>query len=1109
MSEAEPQTSGEFETSKEPPVQPRFPVVGIGASAGGLRALRQFFEQSPNDSGMAFVIVTHLAPDHESHLAELLQSATTMPIQQVQETVPLEPNHVYVIPPNRNLSSIDTQLHLEQLEEDRRARAPIDHFFRTLSATHGPKAICIVLSGTGADGAIGLERVKEMGGLTLAQDPEDAEYDSMPQNAIATGQVDLVLPVREMPHKIIEYLRHSTLLPDVEESEVLAPGLQDTVQKILTQVRIHTGHDFSRYKAATVMRRIQHRMQILGLTDFDDYLTILRSQQGEAYALFNDFLITVTNFFRDQSAFETLEREVIPKLFVGKGNHDQVRVWIVGCATGEEAYSIAMLLLEHADTIDDPPSIQLFASDLSESALRRARDGFYPETIAADVSGTRLQRFFVKEQGGYRIRKDVRELVLFAPHNLLKDPPFSRIDLISCRNLLIYLNRDVQHEIFELFHYALRPHRYLFLGSSEVLDNSELFLPISRAHSIYQQQDIARQERHLPMLPLSLPVYRSVPSSFLPSVPRENTASYGALHNQLLERYAPPSLLVDSSYNIIHFSPGISRFLYQPPGTPTNSVLERVREEFRPEFSTLLFRAFERKEPGISRPIRVQMDGKARWVTVGIWPASEDDKRDVVLILFYERDELGIPENTEAPAQEETGDSTIMMLEEDLAAMRQRLQTMAEEFETSQEEMKASNEELQSINEELRSTAEELETSKEELQSINEELITVNQENKNKVEELSQLTSDLQNLLAATDIATIFLDRDLRITRFTPRVGELFNVLMSDRGRPLAHITHKLGYGKLIEDASTVLRTLVPIEREVSSDQNRGYLMRLLPYRTIEDRISGVVITFVDITERIQHEQELQKLMAGLDQRVTERTAQVRTLASKLLAAEQQVQERMAQVLHDDLQQVLYGARMHIKVITDEVGKEQMASLPELLSDLDGIIVQAIDLTRLVISDLAPRVLDKSDLAEMLTALAMRMKEMHGLIVNLEVGKDQPITDDSVQMVIQQVVREILFNVVKHAGVDRAQMKVVQNDGELWIEVEDKGRGFDTRILSSGILPSGSEGSKVGFGLTKVRERLNWLGADLRFESKPEQGTRVTVVLPMTETNSNSDDSKG
>jgi two-component system CheB/CheR fusion protein len=542
-----------------------------------------------------------------------------------------------------------------------------------------------------------------------------------------------------------------------------------------------------------------------------------------------------------------------------------------------------MILLEQYDKLDSPPSIQIFASDLSARALHRAREAIYPDTIAADVSPARLQRFFVREPGGYRIRRDVREMVLFTQHNLLKDPPFSKIDLIVCRNMLIYLSREVQREIFNLFHYALRPLGFLFLGSSEILDDARIFQIVDRQHSVYQRLPIKNDEHRLPALPITLSVYQPLTALHETQLGQKSSmGSFETFYGQTLEHYAPPSLVVDANYEILRFSPNISPFLFQPPGAPTNSVLQRLREEFRLETATLLFRAFVRQEPGLSPTIETTVNGSTRWVTIGVWPTTGTDHQTVALVLFHERTENNSTETQDA----NTPDSIVVMLKEEIFSMRQRLQVAAEEFETSQEEMHASNEELQSINEELRSTAEELETSKEELQSINEELITVNQENKNKVDELSRLTGDLQNLLVSTDIATLFLDSRLCITLFTPRASEIFNVLITDRGRPLAHITHNLLDDAIIQDAAHVLQTLTPIAREVSSRTGHSYLMRLLPYHTIEDRIDGVVFTFIDITERVRNEQKLQQLTASLDARVTERTQQVRMLASQVLGSD-------------------------------------------------------------------------------------------------------------------------------------------------------------------------------------------------------------------------------
>lgn len=819
------------------------PVVALGASAGGVPALQKFLSHLPKDSGMAFVVVMHLSPDYESHLASILQGFTTLPVRQVNTRTRLEPNHVYVVPPNHNLVTSGNSLDLQPLETDHGQREPIDHFFRSVAASHGLHAICIVLSGTGTDGTLGLLRVKEIGGLTVAQDPADAEYDAMPRSAIATGAVELVLPAAEMAPKLLDYVRSVSNAPVPGDGEEMPEDVREVMQRILTHVRVRTGYDFTRYKPSTLLRRVRRRMQLYTMESLSQYLDYIRDHGDEAQTLFADFLITVTNFFRDPETFTYLDQEIIPRLLQSKTGNDQLRIWVPGCATGEEAYSIGILLLEHAHRLNQPPSIQIFATDLSDAALRRAREGLYPESIDVDVTPARLARFFTKEQGGYRVRQELRDLVLFAPHSLLKDPPFSKIDLISCRNVLIYLQRSVQQQIFELFHYAMLPNGYLLLGSAETVDDSRFFRDISRRYGIFQRQPMVASELRLPLLPLIPPAsdlgHPSVPA------PPERSGSYGKVYVQLMEHYGPPSLFVDPEYNVLYFAEGVSRYLHQPRGEPTNNILRRIREELRVELTTALFRAFEHKEASQSLPIVLRIDDSLRSVTLDVRPATEPELQNYVLVLFYE----STPHEFGAQERAASNRQVVTALEEELREVRRRLQATIEQYETTKEEMRAANEELQSMNEELRSTAEELETSKEELQSINEELLTVNQENKSKIEELSQLTSDLQNLLASTDIATLFLDRELHIKRFTPRISDVFNVLATDRGRPLAHITHKLRYPNMLNDASTVLQTLVPIQKEVDSEDDRWYAIRILPYRTTDDRIDGIVITLVDITQ--------------------------------------------------------------------------------------------------------------------------------------------------------------------------------------------------------------------------------------------------------------------
>ncbi len=831
----------------EPPAapphdKPALTVVGIGASAGGLKALQSLLSRLPRDSGLAFVIVVHLSPEHESHLADLLQPHCAMPVQQVQETMLIEADHVYVIPPNANLNTIDTHLRLSELEERRLNRAPIDHFFRTVAQTHDGHSIGIVLTGTGSDGTLGLRHIRDCGGLTIVQDPEEAEYDGMPRSAIAAGNVDLVLPVDKMVDYVLKFCE---VEPHVRLPDEKAPADKEENQlllKLFAQVRTHTGQDFSFYKRSTILRRIRRRMQLHQTEELADYLGLLNRNRDEVRMLFDDMLITVTEFFRDADVFERLQKEILPRLFEGKNSDTPVRLWSVGCATGEEAYSLAMLLQEEAERQGIHSPLQIFASDLHARSLQRAREGVYPESIQADIEPERLNRFFIKENNTYRVRKELREIVVFAPHNILKDPPFSHMDLVVCRNLLIYLQRDVQMDIIALFHYALEPSRFLLLGSSETVSRSDLFVAVEKDFCIYQRRNIPTREPRLPIFSFG----GGVPprgESFEQREERHGT--YGALHEKMAEQYAPPSVLINPENDVIHVSANAGRYLLVPGGQPTSNLFRLAKEPLRLELRTTVQTARKSGKAKRGKPVALNIDGEKRQVLIRARPGEGEDMAGFLLVIFDEVEEI----ETEAIDADDATDSTLRELETELNLTRKRMQGVIEEYESSQEEMQASNEELQSSNEELRSTMEELETSREELQSMNEELTTLNQENRHRVEELSQLSSDLQNLLAATDIATLFLDRDLRIVRFTPQIGELFNIRHSDRGRPLSDLTHRLGYRDLQDDAHRVLQRLIPVEREVRSESGRWFLTRLLPYRTTEDRIEGVVITFIDITE--------------------------------------------------------------------------------------------------------------------------------------------------------------------------------------------------------------------------------------------------------------------
>ena len=857
------------------------PLVGLGGSAGSIQALQTFFKAMPPDSGLAFVVILHLSTDHESTLADVLQRATSMPVMQVNTKAKVEPNRVYVIPPGKQLAAADGYLELAELPSERGRRVAVDLFFRTLADTHGPHSAAIVLSGADGDGAIGIKRVKERGGLTIAQDPDEAEHSSMPRAAIATGMVDWVLRAAAIPSRLLNYheLAQRLKLPPEDGLPPAVPTsraseaaeAEAALHETLAFLRARTERDFSYYKRATVLRRIARRLQVNGIEDLRTYNEFLRTNVGEPDALLKDLLISVTNFFRDREAFDALATQ-IPALFAGKGPNDSVRVWVPACATGEEAYSLAIMLHEYARTLDAPPLIQIFASDLDDDVIRSARDGLYPHALTADVSEERLRRFFKKEPGGYRVRREIRELVLFALHDLLKDSPFSRLDLVTCRNLFIYLTTAAQARAVDIFQFALRPHGCLMLGVSESLDvGGSHFSVIDKKYRIYRRNEGPRTT-------LPVPVGTSAMARALeareragerPAIPKSNGStpsvvnvlrtspqveSPGDLHYRLIERFAPPSIVVNEAYDVLHLSDSAGRFLQFTGGAPTRNLLQLVHPMLRLDLRAALFTATQSKAPASALNVRLETDGEQRAVDIRVAPAV-DLAPDYLLVTLDARSATAEPSLRHSAKPDELAHQ----LDRELETTRAQLRDTVEQAESSTAELKASNEELQAMNEELRSATEELETSREELQSINEELTTVNQELKNRVEDLAFANSDLHNLIAATAIATIFLDRNLRIMRYTPPAVELFNLIETDIGRPLSDLSHRLEYPEMERDAQRALGELLPSECEVRAG-SRWFLARALPYRSADERIGGVVFTFVDITARRNAEQSLREL---------------------------------------------------------------------------------------------------------------------------------------------------------------------------------------------------------------------------------------------------------
>ncbi|HXR87825.1 MAG TPA: chemotaxis protein CheB, partial [Stellaceae bacterium] len=820
-------------------------IVAIGASAGGIHALQNFFDVIPERSGAAFVVVVHLDPGHRSELPQILGARTRMPVVAVEDRVDLRADHVYVIPPDRRLQLVDHEIAAPPFDEPRGQRSPIDQFFRSVAERVGD-GFAVILSGAGSDGAVGVKAVKEAGGIILVQDPNEAEYSSMPRAAIATGVADFVLPVEDLVRRLTELieLKKSGPLPEEQAFD------EELLRRVLAHLRVRTGHDFSKYKRSTVLRRIARRMQVARSESLRDYYDVLRDSAEEAQALLGDLLISVTTFFRDNDAFAALKAHFLPQLFTDREASDTLRVWVAGCATGEEPYSVAMLLLEEAAKHPIRPAIQVFGSDLDSRALGVAREGRYGAAIETDVGEERLRRFFTREGDGYRVRQELRDIVLFAVHDLLKDPPFSRVDLISCRNLLIYLDRDLQEQVCGTFHYALNPGGFLLLGASETADNpAGLFRMLDRNLRIYQTAaQKGDRPRLLPRLLGPITIREPAPAFGHPVTPSA-ALSEAARHRGALEKFAPPSMLIDSAHRVVHLSESAGRFIAPSGGPLSGDVVDLVRPELRFELRSALNRAFERNEPTLSLPIPVTFNGSAHRVHLWVKPEPrEDAAAPHVVAMFIEGE--AVEANLSLSPQQQAANDTVRRLTQELDLSQSRLRTMREESEAANEELRAANEELQSINEEYRSTSEELETSKEELQSINEELQTVNSELKLKLEAISRAHTDLQNLMAATDFGTLFLDASFRIKRFTERVSELFSITPEDEGRPITDFTHQLAYDDLTKDARSVLADLVPVRREVASRDGRWIDLRMRPYRTADNKIDGVVITFVDITER-------------------------------------------------------------------------------------------------------------------------------------------------------------------------------------------------------------------------------------------------------------------
>jgi two-component system, chemotaxis family, CheB/CheR fusion protein len=837
----------------------KFPIVGIGASAGGLEALEQFLKNVPEKSGMAYVVVQHLDPTQKGMLPELLQRISNMKVFQVKDLMKVKPNCVYVIPPNKSMSIFKGVLHLFDPVEARGLRLPVDFFLRSLGDDQEEYAVGIILSGMGSDGSSGIRTIKEKNGIVMVQEPETAKFDSMPQSAIDSGLVDIVVPPEKLASELIHFLKH---IPAVKSNLNIEAKDKSALEKIIILLRTHTGNDFSLYKKNTIYRRIERRMGVHKIDGVFSYVHFLQENPKEVHILFKELMIGVTNFFRDAPVWEKMKEKAISELIKKMKPNSQLRAWVPGCSTGEEAYSLAIVFKEVLEKVHPNAgiSLQIFASDIDSDAIDFARKGLFPDNIATDVSTKRLSRFFTKTEDGYRINTGIREMVVFAQHNIIMHPPFSNLDIISCRNLLIYMDPELQRKLLGLFYYSLNPEGILMLGTSETLGvQSNLFTPVDSAQKIFKRSS-ANLNPQLIDFPSSFT--RPKPGNF------ENTESDKPLTNiqtladqLLLRQFSPAGVLVNENGDIIYISGRTGKYLEPAVGKANMNIFAMLRPGFENDFAIAFRKAVTKKEAVVLHHVKLDINGGTITLNVNIhWIHKPEPLYGKLMIIFTD-----VPQPPETKIPLKKGKKSVISireaeLEQELQHAREEMQNLMEEMQTSQEELKSTNEELQSTNEELQSTNEELTTSKEEMQSLNEELQTVNAELLAKVEDYSRVNNDMKNLLNSTDIATLFLDKELNIRRFTNQATKIFKLIKSDIGRPFTDQASQLLYPDLAEDATEVLRTLIFIEKQIPTKDGRWYSIRIMPYRTFDDRIDGLVITFIDISELKMIEEKLNKL---------------------------------------------------------------------------------------------------------------------------------------------------------------------------------------------------------------------------------------------------------
>jgi two-component system, chemotaxis family, CheB/CheR fusion protein len=1055
-------------------------IVAVGASAGGFDALVEFLHLLPPNSGLSFIILQHLSPSPRSLSAELFSRHTTMRVTAAEEGACLEANRVYTTPADKDIRVEDGRIRLSSPTEGRGHRLPVDQLFRSLGEDQQERAVGIILSGTGSDGSLGLKEIIANGGIVLVQAPETAQFDGMPRSALATGLVSYVLPIPKLVHTLVNYARHAYVRAAGGPSS--RQRASNPIFKILRLLEVGHGQSFSGYKHAMLLRRIERRMGLLNVEKLDDYAKRLMRDAIELTALRKDLLIGVTEFFRDPQAWKALDTDVLRPLIAAKKPGEPIRAWVAGAGTGEEAYTLAILISARLRNMRKRCIVQIFATDANQDSLNYARAGCYPVGIAKQISARLLKRYFLPMEGDqhYQVTPEVRESVIFGEHDLLADPPYSRLDLVTCRNLLIYIEPVTQERILLLCHFALRPGGYLFLGSAETVGvHEKLFKIVSSKWHIYHRIGTTPREQ----IDWQVGAAKLRPSVAIrePSTESGRAALLDNLtHTALFERFTPAAVLIDKRFEVLYSTGAVERFLLPGGSSDTPSLLPRLPKGIRSQLSAAIRRVQRSERPVLLRGSMSTKSGDAQIEILPVRGAAGESKALRYLIAFQQS-----PSKTTV-AQPRAAHSR---LQEELRATQEDLQSAINQLKASNEELRASHEETMSINEELQSMNEELESSKEELQSVNEELNTVNTQLQSKVGELEVANSDLRNLLASNEVATFCLDRSLRIKWFTPAAHRLFNLLQSDIGRPVTDLSLTVLDSTLIEHARFVLQSHGSKSHEF--EHNGVYLRRIVPYRAENQPIAGVVVTFTDITEAKRAAQEEIEAKAALNQlleeRVRKRTDELERLARELALAEVRERQTIARDLHDGLGQELNAASIKLDALR---GSHEAARLHPALDEIAQLLEGVVREMRSLTAQLNPPVLEQLGLVAAIEWLSEEMRKTYHLEVLLEDDMRPKRLDSVAASILFRAVRELLINVTRHANVKIAHVATRTADGHLTVNVTDHGVGFELSGMDAGLSP--------GLGLAAMRERIAHIGGTFVIKSERDRGTTATIQVPMS-----------